>query len=146
MIPTYKDISPTSGLDLDESSALDHFYGLDQEAALLMFHQDEGVELYHEDFVHMGEVALNYYLPSVTRYLESLAECEFIEKATDTLDYILIRYSDGDSYPKNMCELIRTLELKRSNIPWHLTTPLPDRVAMALSNYRSAEQDAAPNH
>ena len=41
-IPTAKEISPTSGLDLDEKCALDHFLGLDQAAALRMFQEEDG--------------------------------------------------------------------------------------------------------
>ena len=62
------DISPSNGLDLDERSALEHFYGKNQEDAVALFEENFGY--YTEDLTYMGSKAFFYYLGSVKSYLE----------------------------------------------------------------------------
>jgi len=53
MIPTAKNISPTAGLDLDEKCALEHFLGLDRQAALKLFWEESDfLHVYLGDSVH----------------------------------------------------------------------------------------------
>ena len=62
------DISPTNGLSLDERSALEHFFGKNQEDAVALFEENFGY--YTEDLTYMGSKAFFYYLGSVKSYLE----------------------------------------------------------------------------
>lgn len=62
------DISPSNGLDLDERSALEHFFGKNQEDAVALFEENFGY--YAEELTYMGNKAFFYYLGSVKSYLE----------------------------------------------------------------------------
>ena len=84
---TRSDISPTNGLDLDERTALVHFFGKNQEDAATLFQEDFGY--YAEDLTHMGNKAFFYYLGSVKSYLESnrdeLTPSDYVSIAYDLL-------------------------------------------------------------
>lgn len=62
------DISPSNGLNLDERSALEHFFGKNQEDAVALFEENFGY--YTEELAYMGNNAFFYYLGSVKSYLE----------------------------------------------------------------------------
>ena len=49
------DISPSNGLDLDERSALEHFFGKNQEDAVALFEENFGY--YAEELTYMGNKA-----------------------------------------------------------------------------------------
>lgn len=66
-IPSKSEISLTHGADLDERSALSHFYGLDYRQAVGLF--DENFHCYIEDLKWMGDSAFLYYLQSVEIFL-----------------------------------------------------------------------------
>lgn len=68
-IPTFEEISPTNGLDLDEKSAAEHFFGKSQEEAAALF-MDNAAH-YEGYLLHMGGVAFAYYFPALLPYLES---------------------------------------------------------------------------
>lgn len=142
-LPTEKDISPTAGLDLDEQCALEHFYGLDQSAALKMFRDEaDFLHVYLADFVHMGDAGFSYYLPALVQHLDELPDDQFLEDAPDAADYVLIRFSDCRSLPATMDQLVGLLHNRLRVIPPELVPPLPKRVANVLAEYRQAEQDA----
>ena len=61
------DISPSNGLDLDERSALEHFFGKNQEDAVALFEENFGY--YAEELTYMGNKSFFYYLGSVKSYL-----------------------------------------------------------------------------
>ena len=84
---TRLDISPTNGLDLDERTALVHFFGKNQEDAATLFEENFGY--YAEDLTYMGNKAFFYYLGSVKSYLESnedeLTPSDYVSIAYDLL-------------------------------------------------------------
>lgn len=73
-LPTFTDISPTGGLDLDENCAVKNFLGksLEEAGALFM----ENALYYTGDLMWMGEKAFAFYLPALRTYLESPESCE----------------------------------------------------------------------
>jgi len=145
-LPTEKEISPTAGLDLDEQCALEHFYGLDQSAALRMFRDDADVlHVYLADFVHMGDTAFDYYLPALAQYLEGLSDERFVEEAPDAANYVLIRFSDIRNLPTPLEKLIELIHNRLRDIPTELIPRLHSRLAKALASYRQAEQADATN-
>ena len=68
-LPSKADISPTSGVDLDEIAALEHFYGKNQSDATKLFFEDP--LYYEEDLKWMGSKAFVFYFPSIEPYLLS---------------------------------------------------------------------------
>lgn len=114
MYPSKKDISPTGGVDLDEQSALDNFFGLDREAVLKMFKRDSDIlHVYLADLVHMGAKAFDYYIPALEQYLLWLPDQEFHEKASDAVDYVSIRFRDTKSESKAMRSLLESIERRK---------------------------------
>ena len=140
-LPTEKDISPTGGLDLDEQCALEHFYGLDQSAALQMFRVDaDFLHVYLADFVHMGDRAFDYYLPALVQHLEELPDDQFVDEAPSAADSVLIRFSDSRIFPTPVRELIGLVHNRLRELTPELVPPLPSRLARFLAKYRQAEQ------
>ena len=144
--PTAKEISPTSGLDLDEQCALEHFSGLCESEALQMFRDDaDHLHVYLADFVHMGDIAFSYYLPALVQHLDALPDDQFVEEAPDAADYVLIRFSDSERPLAAMEELIALIHNRLQTLPPEVGPSLPSRVAKFLAKYRQAEQGVAPN-
>ena len=143
MLPTAKDISPTSGLDLDEKYALEHFLGLDHTAALQMFRRDsEFLHVYLGDFVHMGESAFNYYVASLIQYLDELPDDRYADEALDVADYLLIRYPSTGNLTSEMTLFIGHVHKRLQTISVGAMLSLPKRLASALTTYEEAEQIA----
>lgn len=140
-LPSIKDISPTDGLDLDENCALDHFYGFDQAAALQMFRDDaDCLHIYMADFVHMGDVGFSYYLPAFVDYIGELPDDQFAEEVPDSVDYILIRFADRESFPIVLKELIKLVHDRLQKMSGDLIPTLTARLKRFLILYRKAEQ------
>jgi len=144
MLPTFKDISPTSGLDLDERCALEHFHGLDQSQALSTFRRDpDMIHVFLDDFVHMGIRAFEYYVPSISQYIDGLRDKEFIEEAPEIADYLLIRFSSDDNISKEMSNLIGKIHERIQKVPTDYMLRLPARIADALKKYKESDQVGA---
>ena len=146
MIPTAKDISPTEGLDLDEKCALEHFLGLDRQAALKLFRKDSySLHVYLGDFVHMGRAAFDYYLPPLLQSLDEQSDEIFIDVAPDVVDYLLIRFHTEDSIPQELLDYMAHMYSRLSRIEVDPFSTMPTRVAKLLSKYKEAEQDVHGN-
>lgn len=68
-IPTFEDISPTKGLDLDENYAVENFLGKSVEQAQELFTEND--IHYAEDLMCMGENAFTFYFPAFANHLKS---------------------------------------------------------------------------
>ena len=68
-IPTFEDITPTKGLNLDEKVAVEHFLGKSADAAQALF--NENSLYYSGDLMWMGPKAFGYYFPAFASYLAS---------------------------------------------------------------------------
>jgi hypothetical protein len=68
-LPTFFDISPTKGENLDEKSAVEHFLGKGQREATALFHKNS--LHYLDDLMWMGDKAFAFYLPAFLDYLRS---------------------------------------------------------------------------
>lgn len=69
--PTYEQITPTLGLNLDERTAAENFLGKTREEAERMF--CESAIHYGEDLMWMGSEAFRYYFPAFEAYVKSPA-------------------------------------------------------------------------
>lgn len=147
MIPTAKDISPTAGLDLDEKCALEHFLGLDRQAVLKLFREESDfLHVYLGDFVHMGRLAFNYYLPPLLQYLDELPDEDFIDNAPDVVAYLLIRFHENEAIPMEIIEYISSMHQRLKRISIEPISTMPSRVARLFSKYEEAKAgDGAPN-
>ena len=85
------DISPTNGVDLDERSALEHFFGKSREEALALFR--DNFCYYVEDLTYMGDKAFFYYLGAVRDYLEEggFTPSDYVDMARELLGVIQYR-------------------------------------------------------
>lgn len=90
-LPSERDFDPYVG-DLDAQCAWLNFGGLNLEEATQRFR--ERPEIYHEDFMHMGGRAFDYYYPVIDRFLrETINLCG--DEIDDRQSWILpqcIRY------------------------------------------------------
>jgi hypothetical protein len=146
MLPNAKDISPTSGLDLDERCALEHFLGLDHAAALEMFRRDsEFLHVYLGDFVHMGESAFNYYMASLLQYLDELPDDGFVDEAPEVADYLLIRYPKNENLTAEMKNFIGHIHKRLQSISVRAIPSFPNRLASVLATYEEAEHVVGGN-
>lgn len=90
-LPTREDISPTSGLDLDERVALDHFLGKTQSEASALFF--ESPEYYADDLLWMGSKGFAFYFPALEPYLrsgESEGDSDIVNTIISTLKLRLV--------------------------------------------------------
>jgi hypothetical protein len=114
-LPTREDISPTSGVDLDERAALEHFFGKSQsEAAALFF---ESPEYFADDLMWMGRKAFAFYFPSLEPYItsqESAGDSDIINALLGTLKTRL----DDDPVSIKDCRapVLRMLVFARENL------------------------------
>jgi hypothetical protein len=68
-IPSFADLSPTQGENLDEKLAAEHFFGKSASEAESLFR--ENAIYYAGDLMWMGDKAFAFYLPAFSRFLES---------------------------------------------------------------------------
>lgn len=114
-LPTKEDISPTSGVDLDERAALEHFFGKSQsEAAALFF---ENPEYFADDLMWMGRKAFAFYFPSLEPYItskESAGDADIINALLGTLKTRL----DDDPVSIKDCQtpVLRVLVFAHENL------------------------------
>jgi hypothetical protein len=114
-LPTKEDISPTSGADLDERAALQHFFGKSQsEAASLFF---ESPEYFADDLMWMGRKAFAFYFPSLEPYItskKSAGDADIINALIGTLKARL----DDDPVSLRDCQApaLRILVYARENL------------------------------
>jgi len=69
-IPSFEDLSPTKGLNLDERKVLEHFLGKTQKEAESLFQQNP--YCYWEDLMWMGTNGFTFYCKSFFNYLTSI--------------------------------------------------------------------------
>jgi len=139
-LPTAKEISPTLGIDLDEQCALEHFCGLDRLSAIKMFCEyTNRLHIYMVDFVHMGDVGFSYYLPAFVNYLSELPDSRLAEEIPDSVDYILIRFSDSNNFPDVLKELIGLVHDRMQNMSRDLVPDLTTRLIKFITLYRKLE-------
>jgi hypothetical protein len=68
-LPTFADLSPTQGRNLDEKVAVEHFLGKTQVEAECFFR--ENALYYQEDLMWMGDKGFAFYFPAFSSYLQS---------------------------------------------------------------------------
>lgn len=68
-IPSFADLSPTQGENLDEKLAVEHFLGKSVSQAEKLFR--ENAIYYAGDLMWMGDKAFAFYFPAFSRFLES---------------------------------------------------------------------------
>ena len=98
MVPTVLQISPTNCQSLDEREAVEHFLGLDVEAARKLFF--ENPLYYSGDLMWMGLPAFRYYFPSFADYLRSdasLMDADALNSLATTLAFRLDRLEGGQA-------------------------------------------------
>lgn len=85
-LPTYKDISPTDGLNLDEALAAENFQGLSVVDAAVMI--SDNPSYYLNDFYHMGERGFCFYLSSIELCVSDVGVGRiFIERFEEIVNY-----------------------------------------------------------
>ena len=68
-LPSFADLSPTQGENLDEKLAAEHFLGKSASQAETLFR--ENAIHYAGDLIWMGDKAFAFYFPAFSRFLES---------------------------------------------------------------------------
>lgn len=89
-LPTRQEICPFN--DLDGRLACEHFLGKSVEEAEAMLREHS--VYYQDDLMWMGGVAFRYYLPAVSRFIQSDAaenDVDFIAHFASTLEFRLAR-------------------------------------------------------
>ncbi len=114
-LPTREDISPTSGADLDERAALEHFFGKSQSEASALFFDNP--EYFADDLMWMGSKAFAFYFPSLEPYItseESSGNADIINTLIGTLKSRL----DDDPLSIRDCRtsVLRVLVFVRENL------------------------------
>lgn len=109
-VPSFQEISPTKGLNLDETSAVEHFLGKTCQEAFSMI--QENINCYAEDFAYMGYIAFCYYLPSLYQFIHAIDhQDDHFEEAVDAMLFIaemryMNDYTNRDHYKTDIKEIL----------------------------------------